>query len=157
MFNKGDKYVVRIIMNSGYKVKVEYCEKFILDICNDFELSLKNFVKDFNISVIVGFIIVLLVIIIILIILILIIKFIVGVLFEGINYVIKIFNNLFSGNFKYDNFYELEDEMGKMIWNLNLIIDGLSNYIKDILSILKELFYGNLKIKIIIDYKGEFL
>ncbi len=153
----GDKYAARIIMDSGYKSKIEKCEESISEI---YELSHTYAEKFINISKLsrnISIVTALVGIAFIMIICLKIIKYMTAIILEGIDHVIDVSNNLSNGILKTNENYDSNDEMGMMSRNLNGTISILNGYIMDISEVLKDLCEGNLNTRIKVKYSGDFL
>lgn len=153
----GDKYAARIIMDSGYKSKIENCEEFISDIYNLSHKDAEKFIKVSNISRNIAIVVALCGVIFIMFICFKITKYITSKILEGISHVTDVSNNLANGVLKTSEDYDSNDEMGMMSRNLNGTISILDSYIGDISNVLKELSEGNLNTKVKIKYSGDFL
>ena len=153
----GDKYAARIVMDSGYKIKIEHCEEAISEIYDISHENAVNFISKSHLSRNITIIIVFIGIIFIMFMCFVITKYMTSMILEGIGNVINISNNLANGILKSDDEYKSNDEMGMMSRNLNGTIFILDSYVKDISNVLKNLSNGNLNTDVKVKYNGDFL
>ena len=154
---KGDKYEARIVMDSGYKVKIEHCEEAISKIYDLSHENAVNFIMESKRSRNITIVVVFIGIIFIMCVCFVITKYITSMILEGISHVTNVSNNLANGILKTDDEYKSNDEMGMMSKKLNGTIKILDSYINDISTVLKNLSVGNLNTEVKIEYSGDFL
>lgn len=153
----GDKYAAKIIMNSGYKSKIENCEESISKIYDLSRVSAEKFIKVSNSSRNMIFTTAVICIILIMFVCYRVTKYMTTTILEGIGHVMSVSNNLANGILKVNEEYNSKDEMGMMSRSLNETISILDSYIIDISNVLRELSEGNLGAEVKMKYSGDFI